>query len=132
MAQMSDTNDAHQAVLDATAAARRNLPPQRVPVRMYETPGALVVVAPMAAVQADDVTVEMHGSKLRFFAEIRSAPERDYLLDEWEYGGYERDLEVPPGYGGGLEAALHNGQLVIRVLPGQAADSAVRRLHPST
>lgn len=128
---MSDTNDAHQAVLDATEAARRTLPPQRVPVRMYETPGALVVVAPMAAVRADDVTVELRGSNLRFFAEIRSAPNRDYLLDEWDFGGYERDLRIPAGYGGGLEAALHNGQLAIRVLPGQAADAAVRRLQPS-
>ena len=129
---MSETKDAHQAVLDATAAARRNFPPQRVPVRMYETKGALVVVAPMAAVQAEDVTVELHGSNLRFFAEIRSAPDRQYLLDEWEFGGYERDLELPAGYGGGLEASLHNGQLVIRVLPGSAADSAIRRLQPST
>ena len=132
MAQISDTNDAHQAVLNATKAARRTLPPQRVPVRMYRTTGALVVVAPMAAVQAADVTVESHGSTLRFFAEIRSAPDREYLLDEWDFGGYERDLEIPAGYGGGLEAALHNGQLTIRVLPGQGSDGAVRRLQPSS
>ncbi len=99
---------------------------------MYETKGALVVLAPMAAVQAEDVTVELHGSSLRFFAEIRSAPDRDYLLDEWEFGGYERDLEIPPGYGGGLEAALHNGQLSIRVLVGNSSESAVWRLQPST
>ena len=37
---------------------------------------------------------------------------------EWEYGGYERQLDLPSGYGSGLEASLHNGQLSFRVLRG--------------
>ena len=32
--------------------------------------------------------------------------------------GYERQLDLPAGYGGGIEATLHNGQLAIRVLRG--------------
>jgi len=35
------------------------------------------------------------------------------------YGGYERELDLPPGFGGGVEATLTNGQLAIRVLRGE-------------
>ena len=44
---------------------------------------------------------------------------REYLVHEWEYGGYERELDIPAGYGSGLEATLANGQLAIRVLRGE-------------
>ena len=55
---------------------------------------------------------------LRFWAHLRSAAPRDYLLDEWDYGGYERELDIPDGFGEGIEATLVNGQLVIRLLRG--------------
>ena len=92
--------------------------PQRVPVNSYETPGAYVVVAPLPAVTENDVTVQLTADGLRFCAELRSAGPRDYVLHEWEYGGYERQLEIPAGFGAGLEASLSNGQLVVRVLKG--------------
>ena len=94
------------------------MPPQSVPVNVYETTGALVVVSPLPAVKADDVTIELRPGTLRFWARLRSAPPREYLTHEWEYGGYEREVEVPEGYGGGVEASLANGQLAIRVLRG--------------
>ena len=55
---------------------------------------------------------------MRFWAHVRSAGPRDYLVHEWEYGGYERQIDIPAGYGGGVEATLHNGQLVVRLLMG--------------
>lgn len=95
--------------------------PQRVPVNVYETPAALVIVGPLPAVTAEDVTVELHPGRLRFWAGLRSAGPRDYLLHEWEYGGYEREIDLPDGYGAGIEASLANGQLAIRVLRGDHA-----------
>src|SRR3954451_21977474 len=105
----------HQTVVDSTAETGRTMRSQRVPVNVYETPGALVVVAPLPAVTADDVTIECKPGTLRFFANLRSAPPRDYLVHEWEYCGYERDVETPEGYGCDVEATLTNGQLAIRV-----------------
>lgn len=102
--------------------------PQPVPVNVYEATGALVVVAPLPAVTADDVKVEVHPgdpSMLRFWAHVRSAGPRDYLLHEWEYGGYERHLVLPLGFGRGLEATLNNGQLVVRVLRGDPVKQAI-------
>jgi HSP20 family molecular chaperone IbpA len=93
--------------------------PQVIPVNAFETNEAMVVVAPLPAVTADDVTIELRPGSLRFWAHLRSAAPRDYLIHEWDYGGYERELELPPGYGSGVEASLGNGQLAIRVLRGE-------------
>lgn len=97
--------------------------PQRVPVNMYEASGALVIVAPLPAVTADDVTIEMRPGSLRFWAHLRSAAPRDYILHEWEYGGYEREVDIPAGFGSTIEASLANGQLAVRVLRGEPAES---------
>ncbi|HEY2815023.1 MAG TPA: Hsp20/alpha crystallin family protein [Acidimicrobiales bacterium] len=111
----------HREVVDATAAAEANNRPQSVPVNVYETSGALVVLAPLPAVMPDDVTIELRGETLRFWARVRSAGPRDYLINEWQYGGYEREIDLPEGYGGGIEATLTNGQLAVRVLRGEAS-----------
>ena len=112
-----------------TAETARSMAPQRVPVNAYEAPGAFVIVAPVPAVTDRDVTVELTDGAVRICAELRSAGPRDYVIHEWEYGGYERRVDVPPGYGSGVEASLANGQLVIRVLSGAFAGDA--HIHPA-
>lgn len=109
----------HEEVVDSTAATEAAMRPQQVPVNMYETPEAVVVVAPLPAVQPSDVTVEVRDGCLRFWAHVRSSGNREYLLHEWEYGGYERELDLPEGFGAGLDASLANGQLAVRVLRGE-------------
>ena len=94
--------------------------PQRVPINVWETTAALVVVAPLPAVQPDDVSIELRDGVLRFWAHLRSAGPREHLVHEWDYGGYERELDLPDGYGAAVEASLANGQLAIRVLKGTA------------
>jgi HSP20 family molecular chaperone IbpA len=127
---MSNDRPSHQQVKDATAEAAESRPPQRVPVNVYETSGALVVLAPMPAVTADDVTIELTPGKVRFCAELRSAGPRDFLINEWDYGNYEREVDLPGGYGAGVEATLANGQLAIRVLKGDAAAATVKPAAP--
>jgi HSP20 family molecular chaperone IbpA len=112
----------HDVVVEATSDTERTMQPQRVPVNVYESTGALVIVAPMPAVTPHDVTVELHPGTMRFYARLRSAGPRTYLIHEWEYGGYERAIDVPRGYGGAVEASVTNGQLVIRVLRGVTTD----------
>lgn len=102
--------------------------PQRVPVNAYETPGAFVIVAPFPAVTENDVSVELTAQGIRFWAELRSAGPREYAIHEWEYGGYERSVETPAGFGSGVEASLANGQLVVRVLSGDFTVN--QRIHP--
>jgi HSP20 family molecular chaperone IbpA len=112
-------------VAAATLEAERVMAPQPVAVNIYETSGAIVVVAPFPAVNADDVTIEIRphpdgGVLLRFWAHLRSAAPRNYLVHEWDYGGYEREFDLPDGYGAAVEASLKNGQLAVRVLRGHA------------
>jgi len=114
----------------ATAKVEDEMRPQLVPVNVYETSAALVVVAPLPAVTADDVTIELRPGCLRFWSHLRSAAPREYLVQEWSYGGYERELDLPEGFGRGVEASLANGQLAIRVLRGEPA--ATLTIHPST
>jgi len=104
--------------------------PQRVPVNAYETPGAFVIVAPFPAVTEADVSVELTEDGVRFWAELRSAGPREYAIHEWEYGGYERSVATPPGFGSGVEASLVNGQLVVRVLSGDFTGN--QTIHPTS
>src|SRR5256886_13929465 len=97
---MASNQPTHQEVIDATAAAEATMRPQRVPVNVYETTGALVVVAPMPAVTAADVSIELSDASLRFWARLRTAGPRDYLVNEWDYGG---------GAGGGRRSRRRRG-----------------------
>ncbi len=126
---MTSQQPTHREVVEATEAAEATMRPQRVPVNVYETSESLVVVAPLPAVQAEDVQIELRPGQLRLWAHLRSAAPRDYLLHEWDYGGYERELDLPAGYGGAAEASLANGQLAIRVHKGETTETV--RLQPA-
>ena len=117
-------------VLASTATAAAAMRPQAVPVNVFEAPAAVVIVAPLPAVMPRDVTVELRGSRVRFYAPLRTAAPRSYLLHEWEYGGYEREIDLPEGFGRSVEAHLANGQLAIRVLRGEAQGPMT--IHPMT
>jgi HSP20 family molecular chaperone IbpA len=124
---MTPDQSSHQDVVDATQQAEATIEPQEVPVNVYETTAALVVVAPLPAVQPGDVTIELRGNLLRIHAPVRSAGPREYLVHEWDYGGYERTLSIPEGFGAGMEASLANGQLAVRVLRGDPLNSLTIR-----
>ncbi len=91
----------------------------RVPVNVYEAGEALVVVAPLPGVQAEDVTVSVEGDQLRIAAAMRSPAAKEYLVHEWHYGPFERVVDLPDGFGGGGTATFGNGQLAIRVTRGE-------------
>ncbi len=116
---MTSDQPSHHDVVEATVAAQDEMRPQNIPVNVYETTAALIIVAPLPAVTASDVSIELKPGTLRFWASLRSAAPREYLVHEWDYGGYEREVELPDGFGGGVEASLANGQIAIRVLRGE-------------
>jgi HSP20 family molecular chaperone IbpA len=116
-------------VAQATADTERVMRPQPVPVNVYEASDALVVVAPLPAVQPQDVAIDLWPGRMRITASLRSAAPREYLVHEWDYGGYEREIDLPAGYGRGVEARLANGQLAIRVLRGDRSDEV--SIHPT-
>jgi HSP20 family molecular chaperone IbpA len=104
---------------------------QRVPVNLYETTEALVLVAPMPAVGAQDVEITRDGDRLRLRAELRSAAPRDYVLHEWEYGLYERELTIPEGFDGAMTATLGRGQLALSIKRGTDGAAGPTTVHPT-
>jgi HSP20 family molecular chaperone IbpA len=126
---MTNEQASHGDVRAATEAVEASMTPQRVPVNVHETSEALVIVAPLPAVTAKDVTVELRPGAVRFWAHVRSAGPRDYLVHEWHYGGYEREVDLPAGFGGGVEATLSNGQLAVRVLRGEPQSLTIQPGH---
>ena len=104
---------------------------QHVPVNMYETEGAVVIVAPLPGVMAADVEVTVDGGRATIRAAMRTAATKDYILHEWHYGPYERTIELPDGFGGKGAATLGNGQLAVRVERGDASGGPVV-IHPTT
>ena len=89
--------------------------PQTVPVNLYETDEALVAVAPLPGVMADDIEITVVPERLRIAAAMRTAAPKDYLRHEWHYGPYERDVEIPEGFGAQVTATFGNGQLAIQL-----------------
>ena len=115
-------------VAQATIDTERVMRPQEVPVNMFQASDALVIVAPLPAVRPQDVAIDLWPDRLRITASLRSAAPRDYLVHEWDYGGYEREIDLPDGWGGAVEASLANDQLAVRVLPGAVAERTTVRL----
>ena len=126
---MSSEQASQDDVRASTDAVEASMTPQRVPVNVHETGEALVIVAPLPAVTAKDVTIELKPGSVRFWAKVRSAGPRDYLVHEWHYGGYEREVDLPAGFGGGVDATLTNGQLAIRVLRGEPQTLTIQPSH---
>jgi HSP20 family molecular chaperone IbpA len=98
---------------------------QHLPVNMFEASDAVVVIAPMPAVMADDLHVSVEGGNLTIKADCRTEAPKDYLLHEWHYGPYERTVELPAGFGGDVEGSFANGQLALRILKGDGGGGSV-------
>ncbi len=105
--------------------------PKRVPVNMYETDGAIVMVFPLPGVMAGDISIDIEDTRVHVNASQRTPAEKDYLTHEWHYGPYERMVTVPPGFGGPASATFGNGQLALRIERGDARDGKIV-VQPST
>ena len=131
MAAMTPHESDHDKVANATDATARSMQMQWFPVNAHAAPKAFVVVAALPAVVPEDVMIELGPGILRIWARLRSSGPRGYVLHEWEYGGYEREIDVPQGFGGSLKASLTNGQLVVRVMRGAFTRQVSAQPHPA-
>lgn len=89
--------------------------PQTPPVNLYETDEALVAVAALPGVMADDIEITVEPRRLTITAAMRTAAPKQYLLHEWTYGPYAREVEIPDDYGAQVTASFGNGQLAIQL-----------------
>jgi HSP20 family molecular chaperone IbpA len=110
---------------DTPPAGLVDYEPRRVPVNMYETDGAVVLILPMPGVMADDISIDIEDERVHVSAMERAPAEKDYITHEWHYGPYERMVTVPSGFGGPASATFGNGQLALRIERGDARKGKV-------
>lgn len=99
--------------------------PQDVAVNLFEANGAVVLVAALPGVMAEDIEVLVEATTLRISAQARTLAPKAYLLHEWHYGPYERLVELPEGFEGDVSASFGNGQLAVRVGRGGRREGAL-------
>src|SRR5260221_13085360 len=71
---------------------------QHIPVKVYRTDERVMVAAPMAGLEPENIVVEvtdqgrllLHGDLRGMLKEVK-----ELLLDEWSAGGYHRELTLP-------------------------------------
>lgn len=110
--------------------ADANVAMQEIAVNAYRTEGAMVLVAPMPGVMPEDVEVTVDGSTVSLRAELRTDAPKDYVIHEWDYGAYERTLDIGEGYGAPVTATLGKGQLVVSLSAGGEQTSGPIVVHP--
>jgi HSP20 family molecular chaperone IbpA len=98
---------------EPTEPTRPVRPPDQLMVNMFATTTAVVVVAPLPGVMAEQVEVRLKGDRLSIRASRASDSDHDYLLHEWVAGTLTRELEIPQGAGWPLTASMRDGQLTI-------------------
>ena len=103
---------------------------QPVPVNVYETTGALVIVAPLPGVMAVDIEVELEPGRVQIRAGMRTAAPKDYLVHEWHYGPFERTVEIPEDFGREAHATFGNGQLALSLSRGDPETPGPVTVHP--
>ena len=128
---ISERMDDRQARRDGTSGEPGG-ETQRVPVNVYETDTALVIVAPLPGVMPEDVSVTIEEGRVTLIASMRSPAPKDYLMHEWHYGPFERVVDVPEGYGADAKASFGNGQLAVSIGRGQAAGDGPMVLTPAS
>jgi len=116
--ETSTTEPSSRMTGDGGGAARQDRaehPSQEVPVNVYETERAIVVVAPMPGITDSEVHVELEGRRLTISAELRTAAPKDYVRREFDYGAYHRSIELPHAPAGAPITSLGNGLLAVTV-----------------
>lgn len=71
---------------------------QHIPVKVYRTDGRLMIAAPMAGVEPENISVEVTvDGRLVLHGDLRSRLKevKELLLDEWSIGVYHRELVLP-------------------------------------
>jgi len=103
-----------------------------LPVNVFETPGGLMVVAPMPGIGSDDISLMVTEDSLVLESTQRGPgqDDRTYLQHEWSYGPYSRTLPLPmPVSAATANATLGNGVLTVSLLRAAKTEAGPITLH---
>src|SRR5258706_15270941 len=71
---------------------------QHIPVKVYRTDERLMIAAPMAGLEPENILVEVtNDGRLILHGDLRAMLKevKELLVDEWSVGVYERELALP-------------------------------------
>src|SRR6266699_7169834 len=93
---------------------------QHIPVKVYRTGERLMIAAPMAGLEPENMLVEvthdgrliLHGDQRAMLKEVK-----ELLIDEWSVGVYHRELELPAPVNGESANVTYGNGVVTVTLP---------------
>ena len=110
------------------------LAPQTVPIQLHQAEKRLILAAPLAGLEPQDIAVTIHGDTVIIHGAYRGSRQGqpEVLLSEWTMGPYAREIHLPQPVNGLLTNATYgNGVLVLAMPllePGEPAGSTEFRL----
>jgi HSP20 family protein len=90
-----------------------------VPVRVYTTDSRIMIAAPMAGLEPEDISVTVADAHVTIRGQERGPRqhERDLLMAEWTVGPYERRIDLPRPVNGALANATYGNGVLVLALP---------------
>jgi HSP20 family protein len=113
---------------------------QTVPVRIYQSRNQLALVAPVAGLEPEDITVSIDGKHVTIRGRERGPHQHDLdlLVAEWTFGPYYREVTLPHDVDGSLTNATYGNGVLVLTMPkakpfqkGKPADFALERVEPT-
>jgi HSP20 family protein len=102
---------------------------QHIPVKVYRTGARLMIAAPMAGLEPENIVVEvtndshliLHGDQRALLKDIK-----ELLLDEWSVGVYHREIALPVPVNAGCANVTYGNGVLMVALPISDQTSAAR------
>ena len=111
---------------------------QQIPVKVYRTDQRLMVAAPMAGLDPEDIVVEITADgRLVLHGDLRGRLKevKELLLDEWSVGVYHRELALPVAVDAVCANVTYGNGVLLVTLPiseqTQPARLVLRRAAPT-
>src|ERR1700758_2313777 len=99
---------------------QEQLKQQHIPVKVYRTDERLMVAAPMAGLEPENIVVEVTSdSHLILHGDVRGLLKdvKELLRDEWSVGAYHRELELPMAVNGECANITYGNGVLTVALP---------------
>jgi HSP20 family protein len=93
---------------------------QGIPIKMYRTQDRLTIAAPMPGIQPEDLLIRVTDkNSLILQGEIRGVLKdiKEVLIDEWDAGGYYREIALPNAVDGVHANVTYGNGVVVVALP---------------
>lgn len=112
-------------VTGGLVAARERYESQRLPVRLYESDGLIMVAAPMPGLEPQDISVKVSGQRVAIHGNLRGPHQDERYLHtaEWQIGPYHREVALPRSVDPARTNATYGNGVLVLACPKAPADA---------